>query len=69
MGGKEAAVQLRRLDPSARLIVSSGYTDIPIMAEYQRYGFDDVIRQPWTIAELSAVFGRVILRTSADASG
>jgi hypothetical protein len=39
------------------------------MAEYQRYGFDDVIRKPWTIAELSAVFGRVILRTSADASG
>jgi PAS domain S-box-containing protein len=69
MGGKEAAAQLRRLDPSARLIVSSGYTDVPIMAEYQRYGFDDVIRKPWTIAELSAVFRRVILRTSADASG
>lgn len=69
MGGKEAAAELRRLDPSARLIVSSGYADVPIMAEYQRYGFDDVIRKPWTIGELSAVFTRVIDGKSAEASG
>lgn len=69
MGGKEAAAELRRLDPSARLIVSSGYADVPIMAEYRRYGFNDVIRKPWTIRELSAVFTRVIDGKSAEASG
>jgi hypothetical protein len=28
------------------------------MAEYRRYGFDDVIRKPWALADLSEVFRR-----------
>ena len=30
------------------------------MAEFQKYGFDDVIRKPYTLAELSDVLTRVI---------
>jgi CheY-like chemotaxis protein len=60
MGGKEAAVELRKIDPSAKLVVSSGYADIPILSEFQTYGFDDVIRKPYTLAELSDVLTRVI---------
>jgi CheY-like chemotaxis protein len=58
MGGKEAAAELRKIDPSVKLIVSSGYADIPILSE--SYGFDDVIRKPYTLAELSDVLTRVI---------
>jgi CheY-like chemotaxis protein len=60
MGGKEAAAELRRIDPSAKLIVSSGYADAPILSEFQKYGFDEVIRKPYTLAELSDVLARVI---------
>jgi PAS domain S-box-containing protein len=60
MGGKEAAVEIRRIDPSAKLIVSSGYAVAPILSEFQTYGFDDVIRKPYTLAELSDVLTRVI---------
>jgi CheY-like chemotaxis protein len=60
MGGKEAAAELRKIDPSVKLIVSSGYADIPILSEFQKYGFDDVIRKPYTLAELSDVLTRVI---------
>jgi len=60
MGGKEAAAKLRRIDPLAKLIVSSGYSDAPILSEFQKYGFDDVIRKPYTLAELSEVLTRVI---------
>ena len=45
MGGKDAAEQLRKIDPSVKLIVSSGYADAPILSEFQKYGFDDVIRK------------------------
>jgi two-component system cell cycle sensor histidine kinase/response regulator CckA len=48
MGGKELAARLREIDISVRLIVSSGYYHTPIMSEYRRYGFDDVISKPWT---------------------
>ena len=60
MGGQEAAEELRKIDPSVKLIVSSGYADVPILAEFQKYGFDDVIRKPYTLAELSDVLARVI---------
>ena len=33
MGGLEAADKLKELDPSAKLIVSSGYSDAPVMSE------------------------------------
>lgn len=60
MGGKDAAAKLRRIDPSAKLIVSSGYSDAPILSEFKKYGFDDVIRKPFTLAELSQVLARVV---------
>jgi PAS domain S-box-containing protein len=60
MGGKDAAEQLRKIDPSVKLIVSSGYADAPILSEFQKYGFDDVIRKPYTLTELSDVLTRVI---------
>jgi PAS domain S-box-containing protein len=58
MGGKEVATRLRVLDPSVVLIVSSGYSNIPIMSEFRRYGFDDVLSKPWTLEQLSDVLQR-----------
>jgi CheY-like chemotaxis protein len=58
MGGKEVANRLRGLDPSVILIVSSGYSNIPIMSEFRRYGFDDVLSKPWTPEQLSEVLQR-----------
>ncbi len=50
MGGIEAAARLKELDPSVKLIVSSGYSDAPVMSDFRKYGFDDVIPKPWTVA-------------------
>jgi len=61
MGGIEAAARLKELDPALKLIVSSGYSDAPVMSEFRKYGFDDVIPKPWGIAELSEVFRRVLV--------
>ncbi len=60
MGGVEAAAKLREVDPALKLIVSSGYSDAPVMSNFRRYGFDGVIPKPWKIAEMSAVFERVL---------
>jgi signal transduction histidine kinase/CheY-like chemotaxis protein len=65
MGGKEAAARLREIDPPVKLIVSSGYSEAPVMADFRRYGFDDAISKPWTPAQVSAVFQR-ILETSPE---
>ena len=52
MGGREAAGRLRRMDPAARIIVSSGYSTDPIMGAYSEYGFDGVIAKPYRLEDL-----------------
>jgi signal transduction histidine kinase/CheY-like chemotaxis protein len=61
MGGLEAAAMLKELDPSARLIVSSGYSEAPVMSRFAEYGFDAVILKPWTVREMSEVLRKVLV--------
>lgn len=60
MGGKEAIKELLEVDPGVRAIVSSGYSDDPIMSEYRRYGFSAVIAKPYRVAEVSKVVQNVL---------
>jgi CheY-like chemotaxis protein len=52
MGGKEAVQRLRQMDPTALAIVSSGYSNDPVMANFADYGFDGVVQKPYTISEM-----------------
>ena len=52
MGGKEALRQLRTLDPQVKAIVTSGYSEDPIMANYRAYGFDGILVKPYKITDL-----------------
>lgn len=53
MGGQEAAQKLLQVDPKAKIIVSSGYSNDPVMAEYRKYGFVAAIAKPFDLRELS----------------
>ena len=59
MGGKEAIRQLLAVDPQIKAIVSSGYSDDPIMANFKTYGFQGVITKPYRIAELGNILSKV----------
>jgi PAS domain S-box-containing protein len=65
MGGIDAAARLREMGATAKLIVSSGYSDSLVLSDFRAYGFDDVIRKPWTPEELTAVFDRVLADRAA----
>ncbi|MBC7546002.1 MAG: PAS domain S-box protein [Candidatus Sericytochromatia bacterium] len=65
MGGKEATRQLLLIDPEARVIVSSGYSNDPIMSEFRQFGFRAVIAKPYRIADLGAVLASVLDDESA----
>lgn len=60
MGGKETIKQLLELDPRARAIVSSGYSNDPVMADFAHYGFAGFISKPYKIEELSELLKKVI---------
>jgi PAS domain S-box-containing protein len=46
MGGQEAVGKLHEIDPKARVIVSSGYADDPVMTHFAEYGFAGAIKKP-----------------------
>jgi two-component system, cell cycle sensor histidine kinase and response regulator CckA len=52
MGGKEAAEKILAIHPTARLIVSSGYSNDEVMAHYAEYGFRAAIVKPYRCAEV-----------------
>ena len=61
MGGEEAFEILRTMDPQIRAIVSSGYADDAIMANFQEHGFCGVIVKPYEPKELGNVLRRVVM--------
>ena len=60
MGGKETIKKLLKIDPKAIVVVSSGYSNDPIMSSYEKYGFHGVVTKPYRIEELSRVMGQVL---------
>ena len=60
MGGMEAMEKLIELDPEVRAIVSSGYSNDPVMSNFREYGFREVIVKPYKISEVSKKLRRVL---------
>ena len=60
MGGKDAIRQLREIDPKVKAIVSSGYSNDPVMADYKQYGFSGVVAKPYKIDEFGEAIRSVI---------
>jgi len=60
MGGKEAARFIFDIDPAARLIVSSGYSTDPVMADFRKSGFCGAVFKPYSAEELATVLKEAI---------
>jgi PAS domain S-box-containing protein len=60
LGGEETMRRLRAIDPSALAIVSSGYSDTPVMSRYAEYGFAGVATKPYTITEVVQTLAHVL---------
>lgn len=60
MGGKEAAEHLLAIDREACLIVSSGYSNDPIMSDYGTYGFSGAVAKPYRISELGSLLSSLL---------
>ncbi|MBW2516798.1 MAG: response regulator, partial [Deltaproteobacteria bacterium] len=60
MGGKKTIQQLAKIDPHVTGIVSSGYSNDPVIADYERHGFKGVVTKPYTMGELGEKLNRVL---------
>lgn len=60
VGGKEAIQDLLELDSEVRAIVSSGYSNDPVVMNYTEYGFKGAISKPFKIEELKKVLQELV---------
>lgn len=60
MGGKEAMDRLLGLDPQVTAIVSSGYSESPILNEFSRHGFAGVLPKPYSYQKLKNLMTSVL---------
>ena len=69
MGGKEAIQHLRRLDPYVKAIVTSGYSDDPIMSDFQAYGFQAILVKPYKIVDLAKTLESLCTQSNGNKVG
>ena len=62
MGGLQAVKEILEIDPKAKVIVSSGYSNDPVMSNYKKYGFKGVIAKPYKIEEMMKVITEVMYK-------
>ena len=60
MGGLETVRKLLEIDPRCRAIVSSGYSNDPVMGNHRDYGFKAALVKPFDLRHLSQVLNRVL---------
>jgi len=60
MGGSETVKHLQEIDPAVKAIVSSGYSNDPIMADYKKYGFSSIIIKPYRMSDLEDALKKTI---------
>ena len=60
MGGEETIKRLTELDPGVVAILSSGYTENPVVSNYMDEGFKAGLSKPYEIEELSNMLNRIL---------
>lgn len=59
MGGKETIKELLKIDPFVKAIVSSGYSNDTITANFMEYGFKGVLAKPYKMQDMSKIISKV----------
>jgi PAS domain S-box-containing protein len=58
-GGKETVQEILVINPEAKVIVSSGYSNDPVMSNYKEYGFYSAIAKPFQFIEMKRLIRQV----------
>ncbi|MHB9025735.1 MAG: CHASE4 domain-containing protein [Armatimonadota bacterium] len=60
MGGKETVSRLREMDPTVRAVVTSGYSNDPVMSDYAAYGFQGMLVKPFQVDDLQTLVSQLL---------
>jgi CheY-like chemotaxis protein len=60
LGGKDAIALLKAYDPAVKAIVSSGYSNDPVVQNFMQYGFSGRLSKPYKISDLKEILELMI---------
>ena len=60
VGGQDAVHTIKKIDPAARVIASSGHLEHPVMMDHKSFGFNAVLEKPYKLEKLQQVIETVI---------
>lgn len=60
VGGETAAAAILKIDPQAKLVLSSAYSEDSVASQYEERGFSAVLLKPYQAEALREVLGKVI---------
>jgi CheY-like chemotaxis protein len=60
LGGRDAIALLKAYDPAVKAIVSSGYSNDPVVQEFAKYGFSGRLSKPYKINDLKEILEQQI---------
>ena len=60
LSGKETIARLLEVHPAAKVVVSSGYSNDPVMADYTSYGFAAVLAKPYRLEDIGEVLKKLL---------
>jgi nitrogen-specific signal transduction histidine kinase len=60
LGGNEVAKVILNINPNAKIIVSSGYADEPVIKHYHNYGFCAVLQKPYDIDNIKQLLNAFV---------
>ena len=60
MGGEDAVRKLREIDTGVVAVVSSGYSDNAVVANFQKYGFSAFLNKPYQIDALRDCINKLL---------
>jgi PAS domain S-box-containing protein len=60
MGGLDALERMKAVDPGVRAIAASGYSDSPVLGDFERYGFAGALAKPFHFTMLVNLLRKVV---------
>ncbi len=60
VGGREAIQHLKALDPNVVALVSSGYSNDPVIATPEQFGFKGMVAKPYNLSDLGKALDRAL---------
>jgi len=60
MGGRTTIDAIRKIDPSVPAIVSSGYSNDPVLADFTNFGFQAMVPKPYDVKQLASTIRELL---------